>query len=89
MTPTPTGNPATDMMLDVHAFCGELEGKPVMILDETINPDKHTVVVKGDFGNEWTHGGFAPKTKMVVAISRLNNVMAYLSNGQVIEAKGK
>lgn len=73
---------------DVNKFTANYKGKPVEVLPETVNTEKHTVAIKGDFGSEWTHGGYAPKTKMIVAVKDLTNKLAYLSNGEVIQAKG-
>lgn len=71
MTTTLTDH-AVEMLDRIRVFA-ELYGKPVEVDVDTVTDDRR-VTVMGDFGNVWTHGGYAPLTRRQVAISELSGL---------------
>lgn len=63
---------AVEMLECIRVFA-ELHGKPVEVDVDTVTKDRRVTVV-GDFGNVWTHGGYAPLTRRQVAIDELSGM---------------
>ena len=44
--------------------------------------------IRGDFGSQYTHGGYAPITRLTVPVEKLNNIVMCDENGITVQAKG-
>ena len=42
--------------------------------------------IRGDFGSQYTHGGYAPITRLTVPVEKLNNIVMRDENGKEIQA---